>query len=268
MRFYRTNLFTRRPLTIGLLFLTLILMDQGSSLAEGTDFHYQQWFNLGKKAGEEALSMMAKEGFPHDKGMLIALSNAGYAEINNHSTQPAFDGLALVTGVSRGKQTLVEIHSDSQNRLWFAVYNTRTGACAYLQVAEKAEGKTVADATAADIFSRRSLMRIDADYLFANVAAAHKNFEEKPFDGNEFRIVTIANAVAKGAPSSAVRAFEFHDHFCPGVSSGILMASYIQHHFPRGTGSYFIHTVNPWCNEDALLVLLNTTPGKNSYCVS
>jgi len=35
MRFYQTDLFTKQQLTIGLLFLTLILMGQGSSLAEG-----------------------------------------------------------------------------------------------------------------------------------------------------------------------------------------------------------------------------------------
>jgi len=251
------------------MFLALIFMGQRSSYAQETDLHSEQWFAVGKKAGEEALSMMGKEGFPHRQGVLIVLSNAGYAEINHRSTQPALDGLSEVTGASRGKQSLIEVHSDSQSQLWFAVYDTGTGACAYLQ----ADGKVLEKLSAgikdsSGLFSHRSVMRIDADYLFANVATAHRKFEEKPFDGNEFRIVTIANAVAKGAPSSAVRAFEFHDHFCPGVSSGILMASYIQQHFSRGNGSYFIHSVDPWCKEDALLVLLNTTPGKNGYCVS
>jgi formylmethanofuran dehydrogenase subunit E-like metal-binding protein len=35
-----------------------------------------------------------------------------------------------------------------------------------------------------------------------------------------------------------------------------------------GKSGYFVHSVNPWCKEDALMVLLNVTPGKGSYAVS
>jgi len=75
--------------------------------------------------------------------------------------------------------------------------------------------------------------------------------------------------VAVGAPSCAVRAFEFHDHYCPGVTSGILMALYIKNNFAKEpAGSYFVQSVQPWCKEDALMVILNTTPGKSGYHVS
>ncbi|MFO8083172.1 MAG: FmdE family protein [Desulfobacterales bacterium] len=56
--------------------------------------------------------------------------------------------------------------------------------------------------------------------------------------------------------------------YCSGVTSGILMAEYLKKHFPVEKGGYFIHTVDPWCREDALLVLLNATPNKRSYAVS
>lgn len=72
-----------------------------------------------------------------------------------------------------------------------------------------------------------------------------------------------------GAPTYAVRAFEFHDHYCPGVTSGILMALFIQDCFMLDAGgSYFIQTVQPWCKEDALIVMLNATPGKRGYAVT
>lgn len=61
---------------------------------------------------------------------------------------------------------------------------------------------------------------------------------------------------------------EFHDHYCPGVTSGILMALYLKENFPLETGKYFIHSVQPWCKEDALLVILNATPGKKGYAAS
>ncbi|MCI5183125.1 MAG: hypothetical protein D3921_11545, partial [Candidatus Electrothrix sp. AW1] len=52
--------------------------------------------------------------------------------------------------------------------------------------------------------------------------------------------------------------------YCPGVTSGILMAEYIKKFLPSEKG-YFVQTIQPWCKEDALIVLLNATPGKRSY---
>jgi formylmethanofuran dehydrogenase subunit E-like metal-binding protein len=66
-----------------------------------------------------------------------------------------------------------------------------------------------------------------------------------------------------------VRASELHDHCCPGVTSGVVLARYLQKAFPVVTGgSYFIHSVQPWCKEDAIITILNTTPGKRGYAVS
>ena len=62
-----------------------------------------------------------------------------------------------------------------------------------------------------------------------------------------------------------MRAFEFHDHYCPGVTSGVLMIQYLKKHFPPGKRGYCVHTIDPWCKEDALLVLLNATPCKKGY---
>jgi formylmethanofuran dehydrogenase subunit E-like metal-binding protein len=52
------------------------------------------------------------------------------------------------------------------------------------------------------------------------------------------------------------------------VISGIFMAGYVQTHFPPGKSGYFVHSVDPWCKEDALMVLLNATPGKKKYAVT
>lgn len=52
---------------------------------------------------------MKKAGAVPEKGNLIAMTNAGYAEVNGSSTQGALDGLARVTGASSGRNTLVEI---------------------------------------------------------------------------------------------------------------------------------------------------------------
>jgi len=119
-----------------------------------------------------------------------------------------------------------------------------------------------------ELFSVRATERIEAVYLYQHSNEYKGKFDSKVFGGNEFRIITIANAIAAGAPPDAVRAFEFHDHYCPGVASGILIARYLKAHFPPGKSGYFVHAVDPWCKEDALLVLLNATPGKRGYAVS
>ncbi len=74
----------------------------------------------------------------------------------------------------------------------------------------------------AGLFRVAATERIAAEYLYKHSVEYKAKFENKVFGGNEFRIITIANAIAAGVPPDAARAFEFHDHFCPGVTSGIL----------------------------------------------
>jgi len=194
---------------------------------------------------------------------LIVLSNAGYAEIGGKGTMGALDGLTEVLRVSRGANTLVEVHSAPEAPLWFAVFDSRSGWCAYLQVKASAVGGAL---NASELFEKRTVARIDPATLYAS----DPNI---PFDfgGNEFRIFTIANGVAFGVPAYVTRSFEFHDHYCPGVTSGIVIANYVKKHFadkgvkPKG---YFVHGLQPWCKEDALMVMLNATPGKSGYAVT
>jgi formylmethanofuran dehydrogenase subunit E-like metal-binding protein len=111
--------------------------------------------------------------------------------------------------------------------------------------------------------------QINAEHLFENAEVYAEKFSNSIFGGNEFRIVTICNAVAQDAPAYAVRSFEFHDHYCPGVTSGIFMALYMRDFYPLSSGSsYFVQAVQPWCKEDALLSMLNATPGKKGYAIT
>ena len=77
-------------------------------------YEYAFWFTVGKRAAEEGLALMKKEGVRPFGWNLIAMSNAGYAEIDGSSTMGSLDGLDHVTGVSRGSNRLLEIHSNSE----------------------------------------------------------------------------------------------------------------------------------------------------------
>jgi formylmethanofuran dehydrogenase subunit E-like metal-binding protein len=218
---------------------------------------------VGKLAAVEARNLLRAEFRKVvNRNDVIVLSNAGYAEIGGKSTMGALDGLSEMLRVSRGANTLVEVHSIPEAPLWFAVFDSRSGWCAYLQVKSSAVGGVL---KASDLFEKRTVAKIDPATLYAS--------DNIPFDfgGNEFRIVTIANGVAFGVPAYVTRSFEFHDHYCPGVTSGILIANYVKEYFadkgvtPKG---YFVHGLNPWCKEDALMVMLNATPGKSGYTVT
>jgi formylmethanofuran dehydrogenase subunit E-like metal-binding protein len=242
--------------------------DNRTVYSSGTS--YEKWESVGRLAADTCLDLMRISDRTALKNNLIALTNAGYAEVNGLPTQGAIDGLSVVTGATRGNNTLIEIHSAPWVPLWFAVYDKRGGHCAYLEVdptkiEKMTKGQPKVDSR---IFSKKAMERIDAEYLYKNAAEYKTKFENKMFGGNTFRIITIANAVSAGAPAYTVRAFEFHDHYCPGVTSGIIMAQYLKKHFPAENRGYFIHSVDPWCKEDALLVLLNATPGKRGYAVS
>ncbi len=231
---------------------------------------YEQWSAVGKIAAERSMDLIKAKAEAPEKQNVIVVTNAGYAEVNGSSTQGALDGVASVTGASRGRNTLVELQTSPSTTLWFAVFDKRSGYCAYTQVDPDAAGKISASdpKIVPGLFGIESIERIDAEYIFQHPSDYEAKFDAKPFGGNEFRIVTIINGIAAGAPAYVVRAFEFHDHYCPGVTSGILLAEYLKKQFPSGESGYFLHSVEPWCKEDALMVLLNVTPGKGSYAVS
>jgi formylmethanofuran dehydrogenase subunit E-like metal-binding protein len=233
--------------------------------------NYNKWKTTGKSAVDNAFIAMKKAGSKPVRGNFIVLTNAGYAEVNGFSTQGALDGLAELTGASRGNNTLVEIHSSPWTKLWFAIYDKTSGLCSYLEVNPSAIGETADDKKSGlpELFDVQALEQIDFDHLRSHADEYKIKFDKKVFGGNEFRVVSIVNAIAEGAPSCAVRAFEFHDHYCPGVTSGIIMAGYLKKNFPPISGSdYFVQAIQPWCKEDALMVLLNTTPGKGAYSVN
>lgn len=233
---------------------------------------YALWRSLGVRAAEEGMALLKNRGAAPTPSNLIVLTNAGYAEINERTTEGMIDGLTETSGVRRGQNRLLEIQSHAAKPLYAAIYDTASGLCAYLQANPAFPEFNVppADMAAADLFAIRSVQNIHPDYLYANSAEAAARFDEKIFGGNEFAVVTIANAVAAGAPAYAVRSFEFHDHYCPGVTSGIMMAQFVKENLPLDspTGSYFVQGVQPWCKEDALMVMLNATPGKRGYAVT
>ena len=241
--------------------------------APGTDAKeslsiFDRWERIGTTAAERSMDMIRKAAAVPKKGNMVVLTNAGHAEVNGESTQGALDGLASVTGASRGRNTLVEINSSSWAPLWFAVYDRTSGYCAYLELdASKAAPTAAGSGISGELFRASATERIDAAHLFRHAAEYEAKFSRRVFGGNDFRIVSIANAVAAGAPPYLIRTVELHNHYCPGITSGILTALYVKAHFPSPKTGYFVHSLEHWCKEDALMLLLNAYPATGSYAV-
>jgi len=230
------------------------------STCYGKTTSYEIWYERGKLIASFSLDFLRALGTSPAGDDLVLITNAAYAQVQGESTYPVVDGLSDILGVRRGRGNLVEVHSAPWMPLWSALFDKKSGYCVYVELGE--------NSSAHDLTLKVSTERIDADYVISNVHDWIEKQNNKVFGGNEFRIITIANAVASGAPTLAIRAFEFHDHYCPGVASGILTALYLLENFPPiDGGGYFIHGVDPWCKEDALLTILNATPGKRQYAV-
>ncbi|MBE3588532.1 MAG: hypothetical protein IMW93_08265 [Thermoanaerobacteraceae bacterium] len=121
----------------------------------------------------------------------------------------------------------------------------------------------------AQFFNKVVPENVAAEKLLADPNAWNQKVQKKVFSGFEFGIITITNLAAKGAPADLIKAALFHDHFCPGVTSGYLLANYLKKEFPLRSPdeSYYVLAVPPWCKDDALQVVLNTTPGKSGMAV-
>ncbi len=256
---------------VGLLFLLLSWLCLGLTANAGTSGHpscsQSPWEIVGKRAATQALAMMGSQTHPGKKE-LIALTNAGYAEVNGSSTEAALDGLAEITRTSVGGNTLIAIQSIYSAPLWFAVYDPASGKCAYLQVnaASCAQFPHFVSLPASQLFEIQAVENIGYDYLMAHQSEFEAKVAQKVFGGNEFRIITIGNAAAVGAPAYVIQAIKFHDHYCPGVTSGLVMVNWLKKNFVLTPGgAYFVQGIDPWCKEDALMVLLNATPGKKTY---
>jgi len=96
-----------------------------------------------------------------------------------------------------------------------------------------------------------------------------KNAKDNYAAGKDlFTLATLANAWAEGAPYDFLKSAELHNHICPGLTSGYLLAHFILDHYPLEKGiKYTIISSPVWCKEDAFQVVMDQTPGKRGLVV-
>ena len=240
--------------------------------------------------GEENLSVLHLVGFraaeramkdlpfgPGDPNIL-GLTDAGYiAQIGDYTSEKALDGVMMTAKLSRGEANLMNVHKPYNSPLWFAFFDKRSKDCIYLE--SKSDtlkaylDKEQTDREAAireflglkdeEIFSIIARENIDADKLLSDPEPWQEKMKAKVFGGNEFSLITLCNLWAIGLPNDFMKAAELHDHICPGLTSGYLIAEYIKEKFPAEAPryDYVVIAIPPWCKDDALIQIFETNVG-------
>ena len=229
--------------------------------------NYESGRSLGQTAAERAAELLEEQW---DNREVIVMTNAGYARPGGVSSKGCLDGLAAETGASVGNSTLLNLQSRIDHPLWFAFYSLQSQMCVYLQAEQdRAEDALTGQKAGEESFSLEQTARINSKYLIEHAQDFQSRIEDGLFGDNLFRVVTCANAVANNCPDDLLTAIQTHDHYCPGVTSGVFMARFIREQILSGNSerNCFILGLDPWCKEDALITLLNATPGKRGYGV-
>jgi len=191
--------------------------------------------------------LKAEKGSP----TLLALTNATYVKVNGRTTEGYVDVIQEITGCSIGRGNLLFFHRPVTSPLKVVLFTKETKNGVIITY----DGENTGTAK----------VKMDGDK--ATTPDGWKQIWKK-IGPDTFTMVTITNAWAKGAPYDFIRCSEFHNHLCPGVSTGYQIAQFILERYPLHKGeTYAWIACPPWCKDDAVQILLDLTPGKKSLFV-
>ncbi|MDD3042832.1 MAG: FmdE family protein [Methanosarcinaceae archaeon] len=156
-------------------------------------------------------------------------------------------------------RNLINVQNTRNSPLWFAFFDKASGNCTFIEIKGLTSPELVPPVT----------RNIGFEKLYSDQAAWSEEVNRKVFLGREFAIVTIANGWAEGLDYELVQCLELHNHFCPGVSSGYVLAKWMEENYPLEAGEqYVVFSCPTWCKEDVFVRLWDATPGKRGLWVS
>ncbi|MDQ1262148.1 MAG: hypothetical protein QG575_1329 [Euryarchaeota archaeon] len=226
---------------------------------------------LGTKAANEAMTdLLFKKGDAN----ILALTNAGHAIVDGQTTEGALKGVMEESGCNLGDGNLFQVLRPYYKPLWFYFFNKNSGGALFLQVNSKAMNMSSEDFRALptdQIFSIVSKANVDLEYMLNHTDESNATFDKKAFAGNEFTLVGMSNVWAEpNATFDFLQYTAFHDHLCPGVTSGYMLAKFVENKLPINnitTESYKVIACPQWCKDDLLQMRWDATPGKSGMFV-
>jgi formylmethanofuran dehydrogenase subunit E-like metal-binding protein len=189
-------------------------------------------------------SSLAMDSLGLKKGdRILFLTNAGHARLGSNSTAGCIDGIISVTGCTPGASNLGVINSTPQSPLWFALVNGSTGEAFYCQARPE-----IGEFSVSDMLQKKNEELLDncesRKTAIKDILAEPEQFasdiKKGVFSNNLFRIAAIAEAWShKAFSNDLMRAIMLHDHFCPGLSSGIMISRFLEKKFPLSEGESY-----------------------------
>lgn len=198
-----------------------------------------------QKALEDAMQTIGVTAATRD---FLVITNAGYGQAAQTTTEQYLDVAMRTTGRTPGTRTLLLVNTPCHEPLWFALFRKDNGDAVFLKVGKQG-------------FDRQTL-NLDPDQIFNPEvwAAAAKGL----IGGRLFSVASIALSWAEGASWSMLKGAELHDHFCPGLNAGFMAKAFLEEQLPLGPGdSYVFVGAPPICAMDALQSAFGATMGKS-----
>ena len=201
---------------------------------------------------QETSQAMKTMNLSKGSGDLLVLTNAPYVKVNGACALPYLKQVQDITGCSVGKGNLLFFQRSQNHPLRMMLFKKSTGDAVIISLKEQ---KPVTE-------------KLNLGAQTISEASFWKTTGELNAGKDMFTLATIANMWAKGAPYDFLKSAELHNHICPGVTSGYLLAHYILNTYPlQKDERYTIVSCPVWCKEDALQVVLDCTPGKKRMVV-
>jgi len=202
--------------------------------------------------GQETSQAMKTLDISKGSGNLLVLTNAPYVKVNGACALHYLKQVQDVTGCSVGKGNLLFFQRSQNHPLRMMLFKKSTGDAVIISLVDQKP-----------ITEKLNLgARTISEPSFWKTTGALNAGRDM------FTLATIANMWAKGAPYDFLKSAELHNHICPGVTSGYLLARYILNRYPlQKDERYTIVSCPVWCKEDALQVVLDCTPGKKRMVV-
>jgi len=210
--------------------------------------HYTVATTLQQLTAEGLTTIEMNSGDPN----LLVLTDAPYVRVNNKSSLAFLETVQEETGCTVGKSNLLFYQRPQNHPLRFLLM-------------AKTSGKGVIISRENDAWLSENV-QLDAATISK---AAFWEESKKLHAGKDIStLAAIAAVWAKNAPYDFLKSAELHNHICPGLTSGYLIAHYIQNNIPLHEDERYTVIASPvWCKEDALQVILDCTPGKHGLIV-
>jgi formylmethanofuran dehydrogenase subunit E-like metal-binding protein len=213
------------------LVLTILAIVTVPSFAAADASSWQERLKQGLDKGMTELAV--KRGSPD----LCVLTNAPYVKYRGESAIGCLDTVQEATGCSQGKKNLLSYHAAVSKPLRIVLFNKKSGDGVVLTLCRGdrlTEPCSPVEASASGDGLARVKLLLGGEKILE--ADAYRKVMKKLGPSDAFSITSILNAWAACAPFDFLKACEFHNHYCPGVTSGALMARLINEKYPLEKG--------------------------------